>query len=497
MDLNSEILNKDKKQYNKKNLLNKNITKIVNLILSNQPIASNINNPNYNKLYKNNNLNKKVNSMKRNNLKNNKSLFLNDNKMFFIRDLSKINIQKKLTNNIYIKNKSNNIRFKKNNIFNKRKYNENLNNNIIRINNTLYHRQININGQIIDSVSNFKKTKSYSASQNLNNSNSSANLNNMPYRKINIEGEYGKIKNNKNISNLTVRKKNNNNKFYLIKKRKNLSHDLKAKINIYLEQQKKCSNRGHSNKINYSPFLINNNFIKKRNISYSSERIKKIKKLKNNKTSVNITSNNSDKDYTNISIKKNITTTNYSNNNIHYYTTNFNSSTNITETNNDLYNSKEKKISKKKIKLPFHPNYKNNKNEKKKFLIRNNKSEINIPYNKKNKICNSNINSTNNIKCNNLKYQKKEKINIQNSSKDKNNIFIDLFRKKFINSSSQGLHIKNKISISKNDLYISSKNKKKNIELNEGIEMNHFRIVTIIQENKKLLKENDNLIESF
>jgi hypothetical protein len=36
--------------------------------------------------------------------------------------------------------------------------------------------------------------------------------------------------------------------------------------------------------------------------------------------------------------------------------------------------------------------------------------------------------------------------------------------------------------------------KKKTLEFSEGIEMNHFRIVTIIQENKKLLKESENCI---
>ena len=39
-----------------------------------------------------------------------------------------------------------------------------------------------------------------------------------------------------------------------------------------------------------------------------------------------------------------------------------------------------------------------------------------------------------------------------------------------------------------------TKRKTKKIEICEGIEMNHFRIVAIIQENKKLLKESENCI---
>ena len=484
MYLNSELynlLNKDKKN-NKRNLLNNNITKIVSLILSNQPFSSsNLNCPN--KINKAANINKKINhSIKKNNLKNYKSLLINVNQQFFIRDFSNINIQKKTNKNIYIKNNNNNIKLKKDNTFDKRQFNTNLKNRILPINNTVYHMQNKniLNKQIIGPK--FRKAKSFTKSQKLNNSISSLDTKKTLYRKLSSEGEFeGKISKKKIINNLTVNRKNKNNKYYLIKKRKNFTDNLKAKMNIYLDQPKKYTQRANSNKGNYNSFIIKNNIknnlFKKPNISYSYERFKKIKILKKNKTSVNYTSNNSDKENTNISIKKNnITTTNYSNNNNnHYYTTNFNSSTNITETNNDLYNSKEKRFSKKKINLPFHPNSKTNiKNDQKKILIRNNKSEINIPYNK------------NNFKLNNMK--KERKINLQNNTKAKD--FIELFKNKNFINTSQG--IKNEISISKDGLYISSKNKKKNKEI-EGIEMNHFRIVAIIQENKKLLRENDQL----
>ena len=238
-------------------------------------------------------------------------------------------------------------------------------------------------------------------------------------------------------------------------------------------------------------------------MSFSYERLKKIKKVKNNNsTFANITTNNSDKDNINISTKKNNITTTYCNtNNNHYFTTNFNSSTNITEAHIALIDDnkciKENKFLKKKIKLPFHPKSKIGdialQSDTKKLMIRNNKSEINIPYNRKNKITKiKKDNSTQNVKLIYMNKNKFEKLNMQNTSREKNNNFIDSYiNKKYINSS-EALHFRNKISISKNNLYISSKENFQDKEFGEGIEMNHFRIVSIIQENKRLLKINDN-----
>ena len=194
-----------------------------------------------------------------------------------------------------------------------------------------------------------------------------------------------------------------------------------------------------------------------------------------------------------LSKNNNLTTTTYCNsNNIHYYTTNFNNSTNITETTNELCKenkySKEKKLSKKMIKLPFHPKSKvvdpPNNFEPKKFSIRNNKSEINIPYNRKKTICKiTRENSTHNFM--NINNKKNGKINKHNTSREKNNSFIDSFiNKNFINSS-------NRSSFVKNDLYISSNSNNIKNNFCEGIELNHFRIVSIIQENKRLLSQND------
>ena len=149
--------------------------------------------------------------------------------------------------------------------------------------------------------------------------------------------------------------------------------------------------------------------------------------------------------------------------------------------------------------MPVHPKSKvAEKPERKKFLIRDNKSEIKIPFNKKNKISKINgENSFNNFHFFNFKNNNFEKIKIHNSSREKknNNSFIESYiNQNFINSSSEPLHFRNKISISKNNLFISSKDNNFNLGFSEGIEMNHFKIVSIIQENKRLLRQNDNNI---
>ena len=492
-------LNKEK-NYLKKDLLNKNFTKILSLILSNQSTAlSNINYHNkfIHKIY----TTKKGYSFKNNKLKKYKTSFISNNDKILNKEFSKINIDNKeiqKTNNICDQI---NIKRKKNNIFclNKRKENDPFKFHEVPINNTSYQRQkkIIINNQKIESVSKMK-AKSFSKSQNLNFSIGSVDIKKLSERKI-FSGRKDSSKKKKNKINLTINSKDKNNKFYLIKKRKNFSQDLKTKISVYIQQQKKYSQREYSNRENNYSFLIKNNKTLSKNIgniSCSYERLKKVKKLKNNNIYTNTTTNNSDKEISNLSNKKNNITTTYCNtNNIHYFTTNFNNSTNITETNNDLCTdnkySKEKRLSRKKIKLPFHPKSRvgdpPNNLESKKHGIRSNKSEINIPYNQKNKI--KRENSTNIFI--NLKNKNKGKINVHNTSREKSDSFIDSYiNKNFINSS-ETIHFRNKISISKNNLYITSNEKDINKDLNEGIEMNHFRIVSIIQENKKLLRQND------
>ena len=487
MNLNSGL------NYTKKNVLNTNITKIVNLILSNQPII--ISNLKYHNNYINKNrISKKGFSMKNNNLNKYKSSYIKDNNNFHKSESSKIKLQKK--SNINISNICNkhkpNKRHNSFYIIKTRKIKENIKNNEIP-NNNIYDN--NITNQKVQSKSKIQKSNSFSTtSNNLNHSIGSFDRNEIIKRNI---SSGAKISNIKGKINWIINDKNKrNNKYYLIKKQKNFSHDLKAKINIYIEHQRKYSQKDYQkeyvNKNNncYSCFI--RNYLSKKNhiLQLSKENHKKIGKHEKNNTFSNIT-NISDKDITNtnMSSKKNILTTNNSNcNNVHYCTTNFNNSTNMTESFNDLNNDKlsnRKKIMKKKINLPFHPNYKkedsnNNQFDNKKTLVRNNKSEINIPYNKNNKIKMKRDNSSHNLNPNNFKsiHNKQDIIDINTSRES----FIGLYKNKNIINSFNIMHCKDRnFSITRNDFN----------ESNECIEMNHFRIVSIIQENKKLLRKND------
>ena len=334
MNLNSGL------HYTKKNPLNTNITKIVNLILSNQPIFIS------NSKYHNNFINKirimkKGYSMKNNNLKKYKSSFINDNKTFLNRDMSKINIQNR--SNINIKNICNKQKLNKNNnsfyISKQYKYNENIINNEIPNSNISYkkkNKNIMIN-QKLKAKLKLKKSKSFSISRNLSCSTGSADIHKMTNQNI---SSGAKSKNKISRINLTIKgKSKRNSSFYLIKKRKNFSNDLKAKINLYIEQQKKYSQRINKKDDNYFCFIKNNFNKKSKYLPFSNERHKKITKYEKNNTFGNFTTNNSDKENTHNSIKKNNMIASHSNcNNIHYYTTNFNHSTNITETNNDFNN---------------------------------------------------------------------------------------------------------------------------------------------------------------
>ena len=75
----------------------------------------------------------------------------------------------------------------------------------------------------------------------------------------------------------------------------------------------------------------------------------------------------------------------------------------------------------KKIKLPMHPKSKGGEMpERKKFLIRDNKSEIKIPFNKKKKISKvKSENSFHNFQILNFKNKKIENLNIHNTSREK------------------------------------------------------------------------------
>ena len=474
MNLNGKFIipmNKSRKQ-NKKDLSNKNKAKLINLILSKKPISllSNLK-------YKNMNLSHNIHvSEKGNSIKNfcllksklgtinsnklehsqvpnfsNYKIYKNKNKIKRENDSSCKNIKKELQNKNKnsINNYSNEIPNGNISLFKKKKY-------IIKNQKSESIRKLKI-----------KKSKSMSISRNLNKSGCSL--------------ERKKIYNISLLNNRTNCSYNGNiqrNKKYLNKIQKNFSNDLKYKINIFIEEQRIKNNRKIL-KISNSHKIINN-----------------IQTTENNNKYGNIITNNSDKENTYFTTKKNNLTTN-SNNNMPYFTTNFNNSTNITETNNNELTTenkllKQKKIIKKKLGLPFHPNskkseYYNQLEQNNNLLIRNNKSEIFIPYNKKS---NNNLR----IKRDNsplYKYEiKGKKIEINNSARNKNDSFFDLYKSINNNKSNNFVdsfdmyHEKNK-SNSINNNNISYKFNEDDLI---SAEIAHFRIVSFIQESKKLLK---------
>ena len=462
----------------KKDLLNNNKTKFINLILSKKSISflSNLKYNNKNLIHKINISNKGL-SLKNsclqkskislaNNLYNIKKIKVKDfsnyknvknrNKIKKVVDTSCHNLKKRLQNKSFsTKNKSSydipngNISYTK-----KKKY--------------------EIKNKKSESIRKmkYKKSKSISLSRNLNMCGYSfeerkiSNIN-LPNNKINFS------------INWSIRTSKNKN--YL----KN-SQDLKNKINKFIKEQKIKKNKTNILLLKSQKRLI------------SSEKIN---------TNGNITTNNSDKENTDFTTKKNNLTTH--SNNIPYCITNFNNSTNITETNNiELISEnryiKQKKIIKKKLGLPFHPNskkleYYNQIGEKNKFLIRNNKSEINIPYNRK-------INKNYKIKRDNSPFNNHQikfgKVNIHHSArnkKNKNDSFFYLYsnnnndnnNNNFIDSFDYSFNEKNNnYSIKNNNLYLFRKENEAKEEL-IGVEDAHFRIVAMIQENKQLINCED------
>ena len=102
-----------------------------------------------------------------------------------------------------------------------------------------------------------------------------------------------------------------------------------------------------------------------------------------------------------------------------------------------------------------------------------------------------------------------EKIKITNTAREKDKNYINLYEKKNFNTCFDDMNMNfNSVSSNNKNLFrnrtindmgkeknkIKSKTKNETKEFSEGIEMNHFRIVAIIQENKKLLKESENCI---
>ena len=244
---------------------------------------------------------------------------------------------------------------------------------------------------------------------------------------------------------------------------------------------------------------------KLRKVLKSSNSRKNLNNAEKNITYGNIPTNNSDKENTDFSTKKNNLTTH--SNNIPYFTTNFNNSTNITETNNnELTNEnkicKQKKIIKKKLSLPIHPNskkeelYKQIETKNKSLMKNRNKSDVIIPYNKKN---NKSFRIIKNNSPSSYFYGiKDKKFDIHYTLKNKNNSFFDIYNNNVDNDQSNNFfdsfdsyNEENKFcDLNKNNLLCLENEKLEKDDL-FGVEMAHFRIVSIIQENKKLLNYKD------
>ena len=166
--------------------------------------------------------------------------------------------------------------------------------------------------------------------------------------------------------------------------------------------------------------------------------------------------------------------------------------------------SKPIKNAKKKINLPFSPTSNREQFYKqikyKKYYIRNNKNEneSNIPFRKNTKLTkqnsfyNSNSNSNfifkikDNKKLNDLKKEDSNSIvDIDIFNKNNSMSFFGMDKKTNVNSYS---NIELCISTNENNFEYKAK------YLANEVEMNHFRIVKIIQSNKLMLIKNENNI---
>ena len=460
----------------RKNLKDKSITTIINLILSDQPLSYfKFNDKKFHKIKIKDKGYSTQNKSKNSNFQNNKLSFIEKEVKPVTNKTQYSGDKNNIINHYKIIKYSNRFQYNKSNSFyilpnNSLKYNKSqkCNNYIPNANNNRISQQKKKRNIIKKMKSNsnkkHQKSNSFSLSQNLNYSHC---LENKSMKKKNCSANKSHSKNKRSFKYIGKNKKTNI--FYLIKKRNNLSHDVKTKINMYIEQQKKYSQRENLNEGNYNKYSY-------KNLSSFHNN----KKLNRNNTCINIKTNTTNiSDKAGISTKKNNITTSYINTNTsnynynnHNFTTNFDKSTNITETNNEMNNEFRLIKEKRKIKLPT--------------FINSNKSEINIPFNKNSKLNqNGRESSIHNFKKFNLKNRKmgKYNINLNNTSREKKSRLIGLCNNKSFINSFNLLNFKNNISINSNTI--------NNETVCEGIEMNHFRIVSIIQENKKLLKNKE------
>ena len=415
--------------YTKKELMTKNSTNIINLILPNN--STNLSsfklidklNP---KVYltkkglslKNLNLKQKIPLMKDNPLKN-----YSKDKKFLKSNSANKNIFESFFNKI-------NYKKKKNNSFCLHSNKEIIHTDSINNNNEIFSK-INI-----DIKNHLKNTKSFSTSRNLSNANSEeliqANKNN---------------NNNQILSRQS--KKLKSNKSYLIKNKSTYIPKYKTKINLnlYVNQKK----------------LIN----------YKSKRLDSKTHINKNKTFGIMQTNLSDKE--NINLTSNNDTANITESIIFY---------------NLKQNSKKKinlPFSPNSKKENFYRQIKY-----KKCYIRNSKNDTNIPYNKKNKLLRQNsyynlnlvnLKNRQNKKINNTTREDGSSFAEMDNLYKKNSSF-DLINKTNTNSYS---YVANELCITANENNIQYKGN----DSNYGVEMSHFNIVKIIQKNKSLLVKNE------
>ena len=420
--------------YTKKELITKNSTNIINLILPNN--STNLSsfklidkiNP---KVY----LNKKGLSLKSLNLKQ-KIPLMKDNPLKNYSKDKKILKSSSANKNIF------------NNFFNKISYKKNKNNSFYLQTNKEIIPTESINNNKNDTFSklnldlkHLKNTKSFCSSRNISDTNS---------EKL-IQVNKNKNNNNNNNNNQILSrqsKKLKSNNSYLIKNKSTYIPKFKKRINISLYVNPKKGN------------------------NYNLNKSKKIETKAHNKNKTHGISQ------TNLSDKENINFTNINDTNI----------------NESLIFCNFKQNSKKKINLPFSPTS-NKENfyrqiKYKKCYIRNNKNDTNIPYNKNNKL--SRQNSYYNLNLNNIKNRQNKKHN--NTTREDGNSFADTdnVHKKnssfdLINKTNTNSYYNCELCISANENNIHYKGK----DNNYGVEMSHFNIVKSIQHNKSMLVKSE------
>ena len=323
--------------------------------------------------------------------------------------------------------------------------------NIIRKKNNSFCVPHETKGILIESLkkNNSKKEIFTKLKLNIKNIKGLSSSRNKSYRGISDELLYeNKNSNNSNQSMYKKNKKIKKSIPYLLKNKSTFIPKAKTKINLTLSGNQKKNTNYFSKKYN----LLENKL-----------------QAKNN-TSRNIP--------TNINDKENINLTNLNESNI----------------NESLILSKLN-ITKKKINLPFSPTSNKDKFYRqikyKKCYIRNSKNVV--PYNKKNKLTRQS--SFYNLNFSNFKNSQNKIVN-NNTREDGNYSLADIELYKKNNSiSSFDLPTKtNSYSYANNELYIISNENNFEYKVNYknyDVEMNHFRIVKIIQENKRMLKKNE------